>query len=84
MGPPSVSTTLSMPLPSKTRNNRSTNSFVKGDNEFNNSEMSIIGSAWASGGGYIYSALAYSNGNLFVGGMDDNDSTVYNGSAILA
>jgi hypothetical protein len=29
--------------------------------------MWVIGAAWASGGWYIYSDLAYSNGNYFVG-----------------
>lgn len=54
-------------------------SIVKDDNEFNDSELFIVGSAWASGGWYIYSDLAYSNGNLFIGNTDDNYSNIYNG-----
>jgi hypothetical protein len=54
-------------------------SVIKDDNEFNNSDLFIVGSAWASGGWYIYSDLAYSNGNLFVGGTDDNYSNIYDG-----
>ncbi len=54
-------------------------SIVKDDSQFHNSELFILGSAWASGGWYIYSDLAYSNGNLFIGDTDDNYSNVYQG-----
>lgn len=54
-------------------------SIIKDDNAFNDSELFIVGSAWASGGWYIYSDLAYSNGNLFIGGQDDNYSNIYDG-----
>ena len=54
-------------------------SIVKDDSEFNNSEMFTLGSAWSSGGWYIYSDLVYSNGNLFVGDQDDNYSNIYQG-----
>lgn len=54
-------------------------SIVKTDSEFNDSEMFMLGSAWASGGWYIYSDLAYSNGNLFVGNKGDNYSNIYDG-----
>ncbi|MCB1706734.1 MAG: hypothetical protein KDI17_17855 [Halioglobus sp.] len=54
-------------------------SIVKDDDPYNNSELFILGSAWASGGWYIYSDLAYSNGNLFVGDTDDNYSNIYHG-----
>ncbi|MBN2333751.1 MAG: hypothetical protein JXO49_09790 [Deltaproteobacteria bacterium] len=40
---------------------------VKEENSFNDSEMIVLGAAFASGGWYIYADLAYSNGNDFVG-----------------
>lgn len=52
---------------------------VKDDSEFNDSQMLILGSAWARGGWYIYSDLAYSNGNLFVGNEGDNYSNIDDG-----
>ena len=42
-------------------------SIMKEENDFNDSEMWILGAAWARGGWYIYTDLAYSNGNDFVG-----------------
>ena len=48
---------------------------MKTESGFNNSEMLVVGAAWANGGWYIYSDLAYSNGNDFVGnesGYGDN------------
>jgi hypothetical protein len=54
-------------------------SIVKDDDEFNDSEMFMLGSAWASGGWYIYSDLAYSNGNLFVGDEGDKYANLYDG-----
>ncbi|MFO7930573.1 MAG: hypothetical protein R6U97_04125 [Desulfosalsimonas sp.] len=47
-------------------------SIVKEESSFNDSEMFVVGSAWARGGWYIYTDLAYSNGNDFVG-KDDVD-----------
>ena len=43
-------------------------SIIKEESDFNDSEMLIIGSAWAHKGWYIYTDLAFSNGNDFVGG----------------
>jgi len=40
---------------------------IKEESGFNDSELVTIGSAWASGGWYIYTDLAFSNGNDFVG-----------------
>jgi len=40
---------------------------IKAENDFNDSEMFILGSAFARGGWYIYTDLAFSNGNDFVG-----------------
>lgn len=37
---------------------------------FNDSELLIVGAAWARGGWFIYTDLAFSNGNYFVG-LDD-------------
>ena len=45
----------------------------------NDSEMVIIGAAWASGGWYIYTDYARSNGNLFVGSKGDNYSNIVEG-----
>ena len=43
-------------------------SIVKDESSFNDSELVTLGTAWARGGWYIYSEVAYSNGNEFVGG----------------
>jgi hypothetical protein len=43
-------------------------SIVKQEDDFNDSELVILGAAWARGGWYIYTDLAYSNGNEFIGG----------------
>lgn len=42
-------------------------SLVKTEDEFNNSDLVTVGAAWGSGGWYIYSEFAFSNGNDFVG-----------------
>lgn len=42
-------------------------SIVKEESDFNDSEMLVIGSAWANKGWFIYTDLAFSNGNDFVG-----------------
>ncbi|MFD2114021.1 hypothetical protein [Thiorhodococcus fuscus] len=57
-------------------------SIVKDEDDFNNSDMFVVGAAWASGGWYIYSDLAYSNGNYFVGnegphGSADDYGSIY-------
>lgn len=41
---------------------------VKSEDGFNDSELLTLGAAWAHGGWYIYTDLAMSNGNEFVGG----------------
>lgn len=43
------------------------------------SEMIILGAAWSSGGWYIYTDYAHSNGNLFVGNRGDDYSNVLDG-----
>jgi hypothetical protein len=43
-----------------------TGSTAEGRN-FKNSDLAVIGAAWARGGWYIYTDLAFSNGNYFVG-----------------
>jgi len=55
---------------------------VKDASDQNDSQLWILGAAWASGGWYIYTDFAYSDGNLFVGneaanGGTDNYSSVY-------
>jgi hypothetical protein len=52
---------------------------VKDESDFNDSQMWILGAAWARGGWYIYSDLAYSNGNYFVGDDGDNYANIYEG-----
>lgn len=42
-------------------------SLVKKESDFNNSEMVVLGAAWARGNWYSYTDLAFSNGNDFVG-----------------
>lgn len=52
-------------------------SIVKSESGFNNSDMVVIGAAFARGGWYIYADLAFSNGNDFVGneaGFGDTSS----------
>ena len=41
---------------------------VKDEDSFNDSELVTLGAAWGRGGWYIYSEVAFSNGNEFVGG----------------
>lgn len=43
-------------------------SIVKDEKRFNDSDLVTLGAAWAHGGWYIYTELAFSNGNEFVGG----------------
>ncbi|CAA6679164.1 MULTISPECIES: hypothetical protein [unclassified Lentimonas] len=43
-------------------------SLMKTEGSFNDSDLFILGAAWARGGWYIYTDLAFSNGNYFVGG----------------
>lgn len=54
-------------------------SIIKEDSEYNDSSMAVVGAAWASGGWYIYTDLAFSDGNYFVGNKGDNYSNVFNG-----
>lgn len=42
-------------------------SVMKEASDFNDSDMFVVGAAWANGGWYIYTDLAFSNGNDFVG-----------------
>ena len=43
-------------------------SIIKDASGFKNSDLVTLGAAWARGGWYIYTDLAFSNGNEFVGG----------------
>ena len=54
-------------------------SIVKDESDFNDSQMWIMGAAWAKGGWYIYSDMAYSNGNYFVGNDGDDYSNILDG-----
>jgi hypothetical protein len=40
---------------------------IKEERDFNDSQLAVIGAAWARGGWYIYTDLAFSDGNYFVG-----------------
>lgn len=42
-------------------------SIVKRESDFNDSNLAVLGAAWARGNWYIYSEVAYSDGNDFVG-----------------
>jgi len=55
-------------------------SVMKEADGFNDSDLLTIGAAWARGGWYIYTDLAYSNGNDFVGnesGYGDNPAPYF-------
>jgi hypothetical protein len=41
---------------------------MKEEDDFNDSELVMLGAAWGRGGWYIYTDYAFSNGNEFVGG----------------
>ncbi|WP_116364891.1 carbohydrate porin [Parahaliea mediterranea] len=47
-------------------------SIVKDEERFNDSQLAVIGAALARGGWYIYSELAYSSGNYFIGNRGDD------------
>jgi len=49
---------------------------LKEESTFNDSELFVVGAAWARGGWYIYSDLAYSTGNYFVGNKGDDYSRI--------
>ena len=51
----------------------------KDDRRFNDSEMFVLGAAWASGGWYIYTDYARSNGNFFVGNVGDDYGNLFSG-----
>ena len=53
---------------------------IKDNAEFNDSELITFGAAWVSGGWYIYSESAYSNGNLFIGDEGDNYANINHGA----
>jgi len=54
-------------------------SIIKNDASQNNSDLFVVGSAWSRGNWYIYTDMAYSNGNYFVGDVGDDYSNVYEG-----
>ena len=62
-------------------------SIVKDESNFNDSEMIVVGSAWANKGWYIYTDLAFSNGNDFVGneaGYGDNPAPGFSSNRLGA
>jgi len=54
-------------------------SIVKADKDFNDSQLVTVGAAWARQGWYIYTDLAFSDGNYFVGSKGDNYSNIFDG-----
>lgn len=52
---------------------------IKLDSDYNNSELFILGAAWARGGWYIYTDAAWSTGNYFVGDKGDNYGNIFDG-----
>ncbi len=52
---------------------------IKQDKDFNDSQLAIVGAAWARQGWYIYTDLAFSDGNYFVGNKGDNYGNIYDG-----
>lgn len=49
-------------------------SIIKEESNFNDSDLMTVGAAWGRGGWYIYTELAASNGNDFVGGENGYNS----------
>jgi len=54
-------------------------SIIKADKDFNDSQLVTVGAAWARQGWYIYTDLAFSDGNYFVGNKGDNYSNIFDG-----
>ncbi|TVP80936.1 MAG: hypothetical protein EA353_02665 [Puniceicoccaceae bacterium] len=54
-------------------------SILKTESSFNNSDLFIIGSAFAKGGWYIYADLVFSNGNDFIGDRNVSPASSSNG-----
>jgi hypothetical protein len=54
-------------------------SIIKEDGDFNDSQLAILGAAWARNGWYIYTDLAFSDGNYFVGDKGDNYGNIVDG-----
>lgn len=50
-------------------------SIIKDEDSFNDSELFVVGAAWWRGGWFIYTDLAFSNGNYFVGSEGDDYSS---------
>ncbi|NBC47939.1 MAG: hypothetical protein GVY22_08110 [Gammaproteobacteria bacterium] len=47
-------------------------SIIKEEGDFNDSQLVTLGAAWARGGWYIYTDLAFSDGNYFVGNENED------------
>jgi len=52
---------------------------IKDEGDFNDSDLFILGAAWARGGWYIYTDAAWSTGNYFVGDEGDNYGNIFDG-----
>ncbi|TXS88900.1 hypothetical protein FV139_20930 [Parahaliea maris] len=51
-------------------------SIIKDEDAFNDSQLFVLGTAWARGGWYIYSEMVYSDGNFFIGNRGTDYSRV--------
>ena len=54
-------------------------SILKQEGDFNDSDLLILGAAWARGGWYIYTDAAWATGNYFVGDEGDNYGNINDG-----
>ena len=52
---------------------------MKREGDFNDSSLVTTGAAWANGGWYIYTEVALSDGNYFVGDRNDDYSNLFDG-----
>ncbi|MGE0621894.1 MAG: hypothetical protein AB7I04_09920 [Pseudomonadales bacterium] len=52
---------------------------LKDDSAFHDSHLLTLGAAWSRAGWYVYTDLAWSTGNLFVGNDGDDYSNLYEG-----
>lgn len=52
---------------------------IADESDFNDSHLVTLGAAWSSGRWYIFSDLAYSTGNFFVGDDGDDFSNIFDG-----
>ncbi|MBK1703950.1 hypothetical protein CKO40_05185 [Halochromatium glycolicum] len=60
-------------------------SIIKEEGDFNDSQLVTLGAAWARGGWYIYTDLAFSDGNYFVGSeTEDGNAETFNDADLFS